>query len=300
VSRAFQLWDVFTDEPLLGNQLAVFGDGRGFDPASMQRVAREMNLSETTFVLPPIQAECDVRVRIFTPLQELPMAGHPTIGTTFALAQQGRIPPDRHSVTLELGIGPTLVELDWHGDRLRFAWMTQQQPTFGQTVTDLSLAAAALGLDVVDVRSDVPVQVVSCGQPFLFVPLRDSRAVDRAACETTALTALAAAIGAGLPLFVFAVLPAGDSDTTYSRMFAPGLGIVEDPATGGATGPLGSYLLRHGLVDSAAARQMTSVQGVAMGRRSRLHMSIEGTPERITRVRVGGTAVLVGQGELFL
>jgi trans-2,3-dihydro-3-hydroxyanthranilate isomerase len=300
VSHAYQVWDVFTDEPLLGNPLAVFGDARGIDAALMQRIAQELNLSETTFVLPSEMTGCHSRVRIFTPRRELPIAGHPIIGTTFALARQGRIGPDERSgLTLELGVGPTPIDLEWSGSMLSFAWMTQPRPSFGGVV-DCEQASAALGLRADDVRTDVPAQIVSCGEPFLLIPLRDRAAVDAARYDTTAAARLSATLGASRPMFLFAMLPAGADATVYSRMFAPDFGVPEDPATGGATGPLGSYLLRHRLVDARLAADMWSLQGVAMGRASRLRMSIDGTPEDITRVRVGGGAVLLGRGELLL
>ena len=146
---------------------------------------------------------------------------------------------------------------------------------------------------------DLPIQTVSCGFPVLFVPLRDRDAVDRAISDAAAFKRLTAQLGQMVPVFLFTVLPPGGDATVYSRMFAPEFGIIEDPATGGATGPLGCYLLQHGLVSAEAARSMLSLQGVAMGRRSRLHISIDGAPDAITGVRVGGEAVLVGRGELY-
>jgi hypothetical protein len=138
--------DVFTDRLFGGNQLAVFLDGRGLSGATMQAIAKEMNYSETTFVLPPERPETDARVRIFTPAEELPVAGHPTIGTTFALARAGIVGPDRDRLVLGLGIGPTPVSLEWRNGELRFVWMTQIAPTFGQPIGDPSGAAAALCL----------------------------------------------------------------------------------------------------------------------------------------------------------
>jgi len=137
--------DVFTDRLFGGNQLAVFLDGRGLSPDTMQAIAKEMNFSETTFVLPPERPDTDVRVRIFTPGEELPMAGHPTIGTAFALARAGVLAPGRDRVVFGLGVGPTEVALKWNGDTLAFAWMTQLNPTFGEPVGDQSAAAWRCG-----------------------------------------------------------------------------------------------------------------------------------------------------------
>ncbi len=293
-------YDVFTDEPLLGNQLAVFTDPSGIDTDLMQRVTREMNFSESTFVLPAERPDTDIRMRIFTPATEMPMAGHPTVGTTFALAHTGVIAPGTPRVVFGLNVGPTPVDLEWDGPRLRFAWMTQAPPVFGAPVQARAAVAQALGLHEDDLVPDLPVQAVSCGVPFLFVALRDRATVDRAMSDAAAFGRLAAATGVSLPIFLFARLPEGAEATVHSRMFAPELGIVEDPATGGASGPLGCYLVEHGLVRGAAARQIVSQQGVAMGRASRIHIEITGDAGSISHVRVGGRAVRVGRGELEL
>src|SRR5688572_5980047 len=139
-------YDVFTDTPFTGNQLAVFMDARGLAAPRMQALAREMNCSESTFILPAEAPGTDVRMRIFTPGSELPMAGHPTIGSTFALAHEGVIRPGTSRFVFGLGIGPTPVDLEWQGDRLRFAWMTQLNPAFDPPIDDRAAAAAALGL----------------------------------------------------------------------------------------------------------------------------------------------------------
>ena len=300
MSHVYLHWDVFTGEPLLGNQLAVFTSAAGIDTLTMQRMAREMNFSESTFLMPAEQPGTDVRMRIFTPLQEMPMAGHPTIGSTFALAHSGFLKPERSRVVFGLNVGPTPVDLEWAGEQLRFAWMTQGLPVFGEAVDSRSLVASTLGLTLADLVAELPIQTVSCGVPFLFVPLRDRDTVDRAVSDTAAFRRLAGGLGRELAIFLFALLPPGEEATVYSRMFAPALGITEDPATGAATGPLGCYLVEHGLVRGVAQTSMLSLQGVAMERRSQLHMAVDGAPGAITSVRVGGQAVLVGRGELFL
>jgi trans-2,3-dihydro-3-hydroxyanthranilate isomerase len=293
-------YDVFTGEPLLGNPLAVFTDARGLESGRMQRLAREMNFSETTFILPAERDDTDIRMRIFTPYVEMPMAGHPTIGSTFALAHTGTIAPGARRFVFGLNIGPTPVDLEWDGPRLRFAWMTQPNPVFGPVAADRGRVAAALGLTADDLAPDLPVQQVSCGVPFLFVPLRDRAAVDRASGDAAAIRTLDVTPESQPAIFLFAIAPAGSSETVYSRMFAPDFGIVEDPATGGASGPLGCYLVRHGVVAGEAAQRIVSRQGVAMGRESRIHIAVAGGPEAIAQVRVGGEAVLVARGELVV
>jgi trans-2,3-dihydro-3-hydroxyanthranilate isomerase len=300
MSLAFLHYDVFTDEPLTGNQLAVFLDGRGLAADRMQALAREMNFSETTFVLPPETPDTDVRMRIFTPANEMPMAGHPTIGSTFALAHAGFIRPGASRFVFGLGIGPTPVDLEWNGGELRFAWMTQLNPTFGPALDARETVAATLGLGAADLDPDLPVQRVSCGVPFLLVPLRSRDAVDRAVSDAAAFRRLSSAAGIDLPIFLFAVLPPGSPETVYSRMFAPEFGIVEDPATGGASGPLGCYLVRHRLVAGDAAQRIVSRQGVAIGRPSRIHIAIAERAGEIVHVKVGGTAVLAGRGEMLI
>ena len=291
-------YDVFTDRPFEGNQLAVFPEPpQGITPELMQTITREMNFSECTFLF-PAEGSGDIRMRIFTPGEELPMAGHPTVGTTFALAHEGIIARGRERFVFELGVGPTPVALEWSGADLSFAWMTQQRPVFGASVTDRGAFAAALGLGESDLLPH-PVQVVSCGVPFLFAGLATRRAVDRVAIDYRSyVRALTAARLPDLPLFIFTPERGGDEATVYSRMLAPAFGIGEDPATGGASGPLGCYLLHHGLVDAAAARSILSLQGVAMKRPSRIHIDIESSGSEITGVRIGGKAVRVGQGEL--
>ena len=293
-------YDVFTDTPFEGNQLAVYPEPpRDISVARMQRIAAEMNFSETTFVFPPA-GKGDVRMRIFTPGVELPMAGHPTIGSTVALAREGVIARGREQFVFELGVGPIPVSLEWDAAGLSFAWMTQPLPAFGMEITDRAAFAKAAGLEVSDLE-ELPIEGVSCGVEFLFVPLKTRAAVDRAAVDRRAIERVYDQAGSpNLSVFFFTMDRKGaDGDeTVYSRMLAPQFGIAEDPATGGASGPLGSYLLYHGLVDAAKAASMVSLQGAAMKRPSRIHISIESHDDTISRVRVGGTSVLVAEGTL--
>jgi trans-2,3-dihydro-3-hydroxyanthranilate isomerase len=292
--------DVFTDRRFEGNQLAVFPEPQGLSAAQMQQIAREMAFSETTFIFPP-EGKGDVRMRIFTPGEELPMAGHPTIGSTFALALEGTIARGREQFTFELGVGPTPVSLEWNDAGLSFVWMTQLPPTFGNAVSDRAGLAAAVGLSPQDLVDGLPVQSVSCGVPFLFVPVATRKAVDSVVLDRKALARCCRDAGIEeLPTFFLTTERAdAGEETIYSRMLAPAFGIVEDPATGGASGPLGCYLLHHRVVAPDLARHMVSLQGAAMGRPSRIYISIEASGA-ITRVRVGGTSVLVGRGELSI
>jgi trans-2,3-dihydro-3-hydroxyanthranilate isomerase len=304
MSRSYRYlhYDVFTDHLFGGNQLAVFLDGRGLSSETMQAIAKEMNFSESTFVLPAAEAGTDVRMRIFTPGEELPMAGHPTIGSTFALARSGAIEAGRDRFVFGLGIGPVPVALVWRGADLSFAWMTQPNPTFGEPLAKPFAAAAVLGLsDLAVAGTGLPVQVVSCGVPYLFVPLTTRAAVDSASLQRDRFDRLREETKTQAHgVFLFSTQPGKDKATVYSRMFAPDLGIGEDPATGSASGPLGCYLVRHNVVPPEKAGAMLSLQGAKMGRPSHVHIAIEGTGEAITSVRVGGEAVLAGEGTLYV
>jgi trans-2,3-dihydro-3-hydroxyanthranilate isomerase len=306
-------YDVFTDSPFEGNQLAVFPEPAGLSTDEMQTITREMNFSECTFIFPPESPGTNVRMRIFTPGEELPMAGHPTIGSTFALAEEGVIERGQRDFVFGLGVGPTPVSLEWKGDALDFAWMTQKSPVFGAEVKDRTGFSRAIGVTDGDLATS-PIQVVSCGVPFLFAALASRRAVDAVSMDRQAFTAACKAAGfEELPLFVFTTEAAAagsaprhdgpaarekEDAAVYSRMLAAGFGITEDPATGGASGPLGCYLFRHRLVPLDRLAHIVSLQGVKMLRPSRIHISIEARGEEITRVRVGGRSVRVGEGQL--
>jgi trans-2,3-dihydro-3-hydroxyanthranilate isomerase len=293
--------DVFTDHLFGGNQLAVFLDGRGLSTETMQAVAREMNFSETTFMLPPERSDTDVRMRIFTPGSEMPIAGHPTIGSTFALARTGVIAPARERFVFGLGVGPVPVTLTWRQNELSFAWMTQPLPTFFDPIEDRAGAAAALGLPAEAVAgTSLPVQVVSCGVPFIYVPLTTRRAVDSAVFNPPAYETLMRHAPSANGVFFFSHEPGPDNATVYSRMFAPDVGVSEDPATGIASGPLGCYLVRHHVVAPEKAGAMLSLQGAKMGRPSHLHIAIGVEGSEICSVQVGGEAVLAGEGTLYI
>lgn len=303
--RFLQL-DVFTDHPFGGNQLAVFDQAAGLTDAEMQAIAREMNFSESTFVLPASDTQALCRVRIFTPTTELPMAGHPVVGTTFALAHLGVIRAgDVSPVRQQLGIGTLPIDVFFEDDALCMAWMHQPAPTFTPWTGDRAHLAAALGLTPADFSDTLPLEVGSAGVPFLYLPLASRAALARARGALD-LADLLAAVGPNAGAYLFVLDPPVDNTaaSARSRMFAPLMGIVEDPATGSAAGPFGVYLVRHGLagIDADGDAHVRIEQGVEMGRPSRLEVTVSMSSDRETvrDVRVGGEAVIVAEGELML
>jgi trans-2,3-dihydro-3-hydroxyanthranilate isomerase len=291
---AFVQVDVFTDRVFGGNPLAVVLDARGLADGEMQAIAREMNLSETTFVLTPTRADCTVKVRIFTPALEVPFAGHPTIGTAWVLATHGRLGAATRAV-IEEGIGPVAVELEGDPRCPHFVWMRHRDASFGPAVPARAAVAAALGLDDAGLHPRAPICTGTTGSLFLYVPLRDRAAVDRAVLDVPAMRR---AVGdAPLPgVFVFAAEPPAGA---YSRMFAPHTsGVPEDPATGSASGPLGAYLVTHGLIAAADDVRVVSEQGTRMGRPSHVHIRLRVRGGRPTDIRVGGGVVPVLDGRL--
>jgi trans-2,3-dihydro-3-hydroxyanthranilate isomerase len=295
--------DVFTRIPLEGNPLAVFPDARGLDGATMQRIARELNLSETTFVLPSARAACAARVRIFTPTMEMRFAGHPTIGTSDVLLREGIVPRDAEHFTLEELVGEvpirierTLPDETGGGEfvELPTIWLTTPPIEFGRTY-DGAACADALGLEPGDLLGDVPPQLVNAGNPNVFIALRDKAAVDRAWIELSGVRALHGSTAGAVCFFVFTPTPEG----AYSRMFAPEHGVSEDPATGSATGPLAAYMMRHRLAPATDGTRFVSEQGTKMGRRSFLHVFVHGQDGR-DGIEVGGTCVQLAEATLTL
>jgi trans-2,3-dihydro-3-hydroxyanthranilate isomerase len=227
---------------------------------------------------------------------------HPTIGSAFALVHEGHVPRGQRETVVGLGVGPTRLELEWQDGELAFAWMSQPLPRFGPVVGDSGEVAAALGVEAEDIaRTGLPVQSISCGVPFLFVPLASRAAVDRSWLDARGLARLCRATGIDEQgVFVFSLEPVDADVTAYSRMFAPSLGVAEDPATGSASGPLGCYLVQHRAVTPDAQAHMLNLQGVRMRRPSRIAIAIEGSPDRVTSVRIGGSSVLVAEGALIV
>jgi trans-2,3-dihydro-3-hydroxyanthranilate isomerase len=277
--HSYQVLDVFTATPLEGNQVAVFDDGLGLDGSLMQRAARELNLSETVFLLPPPDG-ADAAVRIFTPATEMPFAGHPVLGTAFVLGE--RLGVD--TVRLKTGAGLVSIELTREGDRIVSGEMEQPIPTWEPWDREPELLRA-LGLE----RSGIPIEVYCNGPRHLYVELPDEAAVAALSPNIGELGSLGAV---GVSCF------AGAGTHFKTRMFGPGLGVAEDPATGSAAGPLAVHLARHGRIGFGDRIEIR--QGVEIGRPSILHACVEGTAERVERVLVGGAAVVVATGEYRL
>jgi trans-2,3-dihydro-3-hydroxyanthranilate isomerase len=248
----YQVLDVFTRVPFEGNPLAVFPDAKGLSAARMQAIARELNLSETVFVLPSERPECVARLKIFTPRKEMDFAGHPTIGTAFLLAN-GR---KQFCVEENVGVIPIVVD--------DMIWLETPPISDGPTM-DREKAAALVRLSPDDLMDATP-QVLSAGNATLFIPVKSKTAVDRAELDSNQ------------PVCVFVFAPT--SEGAYSRMFAPSFGVPEDPATGSATGPLAAYMRRHGM----AGDRFVSEQGTKMGRRSLLHVRRNAVGGHVTPV----------------
>jgi trans-2,3-dihydro-3-hydroxyanthranilate isomerase len=267
-SYQYRVVDVFTERPLQGNPLAVFPHALGLDDVTMQNIARELNLSETVFIFPAVRPECAARIRIFTPAREMNFAGHPTIGASFVLLDEGIVPKQSEHFVLEENIGPVPIRVE-HGER-PMIWLTTPPIEEGPTL-DRVLCASVLGLAPEDLLPAAP-QRLSAGNPTVFIAVRDKAAVDRAWLDMGGVRQIKGTNPEPVCVFVFAATP----DGAYSRMFAPEHGVVEDPATGSSTGPLAAYMIRHNLVSSRAATRFMSEQGTKMGRRSILHVHIRG------------------------
>ena len=267
-SYPYTVVDVFTTEPLSGNSLAVFPEASEFDAAAMQKIARELNLTETAFVLPATRSDCAARVRIFTPAKELPFAGHPTVGTAFVLLQKGIVSSSRHEFLLEEEFGPIPLRIEAGTPPL--IWLRTPAIHEGRCL-DGSLCARALGLEPHDLLAVEP-QMLNAGNPTVVVAVKDKAAVDRAWLDLTGLRSLKDMESESFCVFVFTPTP----DGAYSRMFAPEYGIPEDPATGSSTGPLAVFMMRRDLASKAAGTRFVNEQGTKMGRRSLLHVDIQG------------------------
>ncbi len=275
----YRIVDVFTKHPLEGNPLAVFPDNESLDDATMQNIARELNLSETVFVVPSGRAECVARLRIFTPNRELDFAGHPTIGTGFVLLDEKIA--HGSSFLVEENVGPVKVRAE-AGDKGRpMIWLTTPAIAEGP-MFDRAVCAEVLGLEP-DAVADAAPQLMTAGNPTIFIPLKTREAVDRAGLDRSGLNKLVAGRPISACVFVFAPVAEG----AYSRMFAPELGIGEDPATGSSTGPLAAYMMRHGMVSGRDGTRFVSEQGTKMKRRSLLHVQIHGEMG-IDGIEVGG------------
>ncbi len=297
----FTLVDVFTSRPFGGNQLAVFTDAATLSASEMQELAHEMNFSESTFVMPPESAGAARRVRIFTPKREMPMAGHPTVGTTWVLASRGEIALESANVdaTLQLGIGPVTVTIESTGGKPDFVWMAHREPEFGAKRRDRARIARALGIAAADIREDLPIQIVSTGFSFTFVPLKTIDALGKCASNVAAHTALLKPGEHSLPLYAFVANESGEF-SAQSRMFSPHDGVPEDPATGSAAAPLGAYAATYGLIKPQPSHSFLIQQGVEMGRPSEIRVEVVRKTSGAFAIRIGGRCAIVGEGAMFL
>jgi trans-2,3-dihydro-3-hydroxyanthranilate isomerase len=313
--------DVFTREPFAGNALAVFPDGAGITDEEMMKIAREMNLSETVYVLQPDkpaaaagdaekQPEVLRRLRIFTPARELPFAGHPIVGTWNILAREGVVPmPEGGNgwtrIHHEVGIGVLPVDIEFKDGQPDQVVMTQGKFEILREIDDAheqAEIARALGLAIEDLDETLPIQIISTGISFLAVPIRALADLARCRINTGLLAEIYQRAGAtGCEAFSRETIEIGEA-RAHARMFAPGDNIPEDPATGSAAGALGAYLVHHGVANVEASDgvfRFVIEQGDFISRPSRINLQVKGKPGSIEEVRVGGPSVVVAHGEVF-
>lgn len=304
-SLKFHQADVFTDEPFGGNPVAILPDAQGLADEELQKIAREMNLSETVFVVPPTDPKASAKVRIFTPSREIPFAGHPILGTFYVLGKLKRLPLTEPITSLfyECNIGVFPIELHVHKGQILRVVMTQPKPEFlGKVDSPDSLLeiAKALGMDkraIADAR--FPIEVVSTGLPVIIVPVRTLTAVRSIVPNPTAITELCRRHGAN-GIMVFTTVTVDEFSTVHTRMFASPIGILEDPATGSASGALGAYLVHNGVVEVAITTEIIAEQGYEMDRPSRIIIQVESDDDMIQEVKVGGEVVMVIEGTITL
>ncbi len=292
-SFPYRVVDVFTEEPLQGNQLGVFPDSFGIDDATMQKIAKELNVAETVFLGPATRPDCAAKVRIFTPAREMPFAGHPTVGASFVLRELRVIPKSVDRFALEEKIGPVPVRVEAGNGGRPLIWLTTP-PIKIEPALDAAACAQALGLDASDLLGKPP-EIVGAGNPGVFIALKNKEAVDRAWLDAGGARKLKRNPSDSIFVFVFTPTREG----AYSRMFAPDHGVAEDPATGSATGPLAAFMMRHGLAPGADGTHLISEQGAKMGRRSLLHILIRGE-HGAQGIEVGGYVTPVIEGVLTI
>ena len=292
----FYIVDVFAEDKYAGNQLAVvFGEGvESLSDAEMQQIALEMNYSETSFIPSTQTEDGGYDVRIFTPQKELPFAGHPTLGTAYII-QQEIIQKPIEQILLNLGVGqiPVTWTQDEDGDEI--LWMRQNQPEFYQTLA-VDLVAEALGLEETEIDAKFPIQEVSTGIPFILVPVTNLAALKKAKVNLEPYSKLME-ITHSTEILVFSPEPYSPENHISARMFAPALGIPEDPATGSANGCLAGYLVQHSYFEKDDI-EVKVEQGYEINRPSILYIKARQVTDRI-EVRVGGKVVKVAKGELF-
>jgi trans-2,3-dihydro-3-hydroxyanthranilate isomerase len=295
-SYSYRLLDVFTNVPFGGNPLAVFTDARGLTDPQMQGIARELNLSETTFVLPPRDRSHHSWVRIFSPLAELPSSGFPTIGTAYALSLEERLRQEalKQRVVFEDATGPVSVTME-------SPMITIKQPTpeFGPLFGEREAVAAMLGLESSSLAVGLPLQSMSAGVPYLVVPLSNLEATERIRFRQDIWERVLRR--SPHPHVVTVTLECRYPDASvHCRVFAPALGINEDPATSTAAGPVAAYLAQYGVLGGEPRASVVCEQGIEIGRPSFIHVTLERPQAGVMSIRVGGQCVAVGQGQIFL
>ena len=294
---AMAQWDVFSSRPLEGNSLAVFLDGRGLTDAEMQSIAKEMNLSETTFVLPrdaAIERERGVRVRIFTVQEELPFAGHPTLGTAFALRGRGDTKKTGAvQIVLELNVGKVPVTFEDNAGAPAFGEMTQIDPTFGMQ-HEREAIAQATGLRIEDFDNSLPIETVSTGLPYTVTPLKSLAVMRNLQINLKRATEYLVRTGGRFFYFVTREAVAHDARLHARMLFYNG----EDPATGSAAGCTAAWMVAHGVAQPD--ERVLIEQGVEMNRPSRIFVQASHSANRVVNVRVGGNSIEIMRGELFL
>ena len=296
----FYTADVFTEHIFGGNQLAVFPDARGLNKDLMQAIAKEFNLSETAFVFPPENSSNTKKLRIFTPATELPFAGHPTVGTAYVLASIGAISlqETKTEIVFEEGVGFVPVSIYAQAGQPVSSYLTAAKlPEFGDDLISSDIIAQALSLREKDLLlGEWSPQAASCGVPFLFIPVRDRDALARAVLNREYWHKYLKSSWAP-DLYIFCLDPERKESDIRSRMFAPSMGIEEDPATGAAASALAGYLgVRNSTKDGIVKWQVE--QGFEMGRPSILQVEAEKVNGQIVRVRVGGRSIMVSEGTI--
>ncbi len=284
--------DVFTEEVFGGNPLAVFPEPKGLKEAVHLQIAREMNLSETTFIYPPDNPGADYKIRIFTPGKEVPFAGHPTLGTAHILWETGKINLEKNTVTLEMGAG--LIRVSRRDDAL---FMEQPLPEFGATYGDPDKVAEALSIAPADIDDRVPVQLVSTGFRALYVPLVNLAALRRVELNLPVLKEI---LGDVDMIYVFTGETLKPSSTVHSRAFAPFIGIPEDPATGSAAGALGAYLVHHKVFEGLDPAKIVIEQGFEINRPSYIQVAVKAAGGEFQSIQVGGKSITVLEGNLLV
>ena len=292
--KEFYMVDVFTDNRFGGNQLAVFTQGHHFREEELQAIAREINFSETTFIFPEESQGDHYRVRIFTPAEEVPFAGHPTLGTAYVI-QTYLTQDKRDQIVLDLNVGPIPVTIEYDGDSVGKMTMKQNPPVFGETLSAEDLAGV-LNISPADVDLRFPIQEVSTGLPFIIVPLKTMEAVSRARLNKEAYEALISALQAKAILF-FAPETVHAENQLHARVFTEYFGVPEDPATGSANGCLAGYLLRYEYFGSRELNIRVE-QGFEIGRNAILFLSGSKTDDQIS-VYVGGRTAPFARGEVL-